>query len=117
MAVVSFRLYCTECGDDAVIRKSEFDETPWRVESPYRLEGVCPVCNPLVNEDNLDGYDDDDVEIDFASLQNIGVVGAENLQSAGLVTKGDIRAATDEKILSVDAIGEAGLESIRRATL
>jgi len=117
MAVVSFRLYCIECGDDAVIRRSEFDETLWRVDNAYRLKGLCPACNPLINEDNLDGFDDDDVEVDFASLRNIGEIGAENLREAGLVTKGDIRAATDKKILSVDAIGDAGLESIRRATL
>lgn len=57
--------------------------------------------------------DEEGEPIAFEEIDNIGESGAENLRAAGYETTEDIRLASDEDILDVSWIGEAGLESIK----
>jgi len=109
---VSFRITCAECDKQTYIRRRDLDDSPWTSLSPYKGIGTCPDCSPAAAHDPADAETDTGVQ--FEALNNIGEVGASNLRDAGIVTEDDVRHASDEEILAVSAVGEAGLSSIRR---
>jgi len=109
---VSFRITCTECDTQTYIRRRDLDDSPWTALAPYKGGGICPDCSPAATHDPADA--ETDTGVSFEDLNNIGAVGASNLRDAGIVTEDDVREASDEEILAVSAIGEAGLTSIRR---
>jgi DNA-directed RNA polymerase alpha subunit len=115
MAIVSFRIYCTECNEETVLRKDKEKDSNWKVNNFYDQSAVCPECRPdmsIVEKEN----EEDVAEIVFEELDSIGVTAAENLRNAGFVTAGDIEAASDEDLLGVSWIGDAALESLRNFT-
>lgn len=58
--------------------------------------------------------DDDYEKVKFEDLDAIGDKGAENLRDKGIVTRRDVRTASDEEILATSWVGDEGLRSIRR---
>lgn len=115
MSIVAYRLYCIDCDNTTVVREDRMDDHIWRVESKTNHRGLCPQCNELVDmEDVDDDYSRDQEDVPFEQLDAIGEGGAENLRENGIVTRGDVKDASDEEILSVAWVGDAGLESIRR---
>jgi ERCC4-type nuclease len=113
MAIVSYKIYCDECERSEVIKKSVMDEHLWVVNSTHQHSGLCPICNPAVNEKTA-AFEDDDVTIVFTELRGIGQQTAENLQKAGYETRGDVRDATDEQLGSVSGVGATSIESLRK---
>lgn len=60
---------------------------------------------------------DEDEEVPFEELSNIGATAAGNLRDAGYKTCGDVRGASDETLLDVSWVGEKGVQSIREYCL
>lgn len=107
MALASYRLYCEECDEETVVAKREKRrDTKWKVGSLVSHSGLCPKCNPACEERHVD-------YIEFEELDNIGATAAENLREAGFKTARDIEEASDDAILDVAWVGEAGLTSIK----
>ncbi len=111
--VVSYRIYCTDCTNEEVIREERMDDSPWAITNKYENKGQCPACNPAVAVDNDSGYSDEHQEVRFEKLDNIGAKGASNLREAGIVTRQDVLDASDDDILDVAWVGAGGLKSIR----
>lgn len=59
---------------------------------------------------NVDGKTKD---VPFEELDSIGESGADNLRKAGFETVADVTKASDEALLDVSWVGEAGVASIR----
>jgi len=114
MGIVSYRIYCDECNNESVIRKDLADETHWTINSWQQHSGICPACNDSI-EANVDDFDDSDFEVDFTQLRGIGAGTQDNLHEAGIVTRGDIRNASDEELSSITGVGSTSLASIRDA--
>lgn len=116
MTVVSYRLYCQEdgCTNDEVVRERDLDNTLWKVLSLHWHEGICPACNDAVDVDENSEYARDKEEVPFERLAAIGDAGASNLREKGIVTRHDVRKASDEEILDTDWVGQKGLKSIRQ---
>lgn len=57
--------------------------------------------------------EEDTTPVAFAELDNIGESAADNLRAAGYETYADIKRASDEELLDVSWVGEAGVKSIR----
>lgn len=114
MVIVSYRIHCTDCPNETVIREDRMDDHTWRISSKQSHEGLCPACNDLVDVDEDSEYARQHEEVPFEKLDNIGNAGADNLREAGIVTRQDVRNASDEEILDVSWIGEGGLSSIRQ---
>lgn len=113
MAVVSYKVVCTECSTDTVIKDRDIDNSIWSVKSKIHHTGTCPRCNPKVD---VEDYDEDSIayrEVPFSSLDSIGDSGARNLRERGIVTRKDVREHSDDEILATPWIGEKGLQSIR----
>lgn len=112
MAIVSFRIYCTECDAETVLRKDKETDSNWKVNNFYDQSAVCPDCRRdisiVAKED-----EEDAAEIIFEELDSIGVTAAENLRNAGFITTQDIETASDDDLLAVSWIGDAALESLR----
>lgn len=111
-AVVSYRVYCSDCNADEVIREDEVTESSWAVDGLHTHEGTCPACNDHVVEE--DDVSSDEMEVLFEDLDNIGEKGAENIRAEGIVTRGDVKDTSDEKLLAIAWVGEKGVASIRR---
>lgn len=111
MSIVSYRLYCTDCTNDEVIREDRMADHPWKLKSKINHEGLCPACNPSVEAEGK--YSRQHEEVNFKDLDDIGDKGAENLRNEGIVTREDVSNASDEEILNVPWIGDGGLSSIR----
>lgn len=114
MAVVSFRIYCEDCTNEEVIRDDEIADSPWSISNKYYHTGICPSCNPAVSTDTASSSNDER-RVQFEELDSIGAKGASNLREAGIVTRQDVKNASDDDVLSVAWVGESGLESIRNA--
>jgi hypothetical protein len=54
-------------------------------------------------------------KIEFEELDNIGQKGADELRNAGYLTESDVYVASNEELLDVPWIGEAGVDSLREA--
>jgi len=113
MAVVSYKIYCTECDNTTHIRRRDIEDSPWSVENPYRNKGLCPSCNPTSLDEQSQSSDD---RVDFTSLRGIGESTAQNLIEAGIENRQDVRDATDSTLLSVSGVGKTSLESLRNHT-
>jgi hypothetical protein len=110
--IVSYRVYCSECDADAVIREDKVTESNWAVDGLHTHSGVCPECNDhLVEEDDVS---DDELEVPFEELDNIGEKGASNIRESGILTRGDVKETSDEEFLAISWVGEKGVASIRR---
>jgi len=112
MSIVSYRFYCTECTNEEVIKERDLDNTQWKIKSKINHEALCPACNDNVDPDDEE-YEKCHQEVVFEDLDNIGGSGAENLREAGIVTRQDVKNASDEDILDVSWVGDGGLQSIR----
>lgn len=115
MSIVSYRLYCEEdgCSNDEVIREDRLDDSPWKVVSLHWHEGLCPACNPNIEPEDKE-YQRCHEEVKFEDLDSIGNTGADNLREKGIVTRQDVKEASDEEILDTSWVGEKGLDSIRQ---
>lgn len=111
MAVVSYRIYCDDCSNEAVIKESDMDDHPWLINSKIQHSGLCPRCNPSAETDELSRENE---RVPFEDLDNIGDTGAENLREAGIVTRQHVCNASDDEILDVSWVGEGALKSIRQ---
>jgi len=115
MAIVSYRIYCSDCENQTVIQEDRMSDHPWKISSKPYHEGLCPSCNDAVDAESADDWSPDDEEIAFEELDAIGESGAKNLREKGIVTRGDVKEASDEEILDTSWVGQKGLESIRRS--
>lgn len=115
MTVVSYRLYCEECPNKQVLREDRIEDSNWRLINLHYHEAICPTCNDNVDLDEDDEFDEDMQEVSFEDLDSIGDAGATNLREKGIVTRGDVKDASDEEILDTSWVGEKGLKSIRNA--
>lgn len=114
MAVVSYRIYCDGCQSQKVIRRDRIEDHIWSVSSASNHEGTCPSCNPKVDIDELDDdYQIQHEEVDFSSLNHIGDSGAQNLRDNDIITRADVKNASDEEILNTSWVGDKGLKSLR----
>jgi len=113
MAVNSYRLYCKQCDAETVVKKSDRDNSYWRVLSLYSHKGVCPDCNGTDLSKAFES-DSESVEIEFEELDHIGAKAAQKLREAGYRTTEDVGRASDDELLSVDWIGDKGLFSLRK---
>jgi len=113
MTVVSYKIYCKSCDKSTHIRRRDIEDSRWSVENPYRNKGLCPECNPASLEEHSSSSDD---TVDFTSLRGIGEGTADNIISAGIETRQDVRDATDETLLSISGVGKTSLESMRDHT-
>lgn len=114
MAIVSYRLYCTDCTNDKVIKEDRMSDHQWKLKSKVNHEGLCPACNPNIDPNDDSEYARQHDEVAFEELNDIGDTGAENLRDEGIVTRQDVANASDDEILSVPWVGEGGLDSIRQ---
>lgn len=112
MSIVAYRIYCTDCNNEKVIRDADIEDHVWKVESKIHHEGLCPACNDLVKAD--EEYNRDDTNVPFEDLDDIGQTGADNLRDAGIETRQDVKDASDDQILDVAWVGDGGLKSIRQ---
>jgi DNA-directed RNA polymerase alpha subunit len=112
MAVKSYRIYCTECSRDTVIRDAHISEHTWKVLTKYKNTGICPVCNPAVDESDAE-FDDGQLSVPFTDLRGIGEGTASNLREAGFETRADIREVDDETLLEISGVGQTSLDSLR----
>lgn len=112
MAIASYRLHCEHCDAETVVKKSDTDDSYWRVLSLYSHKGICPDCNGT-DLSEVSESDSESVEIEFEELDHIGAKAAQKLREAGYRTTEDVRRASDDELLSVDWIGEKGLFSLR----
>lgn len=112
-SVTSYRLYCQTCQGETVLRERDLESTDWKVLNLHHHEGVCPVCNPAVDVEELDEEYEEYLELE--SLDNVGETAAENLRGAGLGTAEGVRGATDAEILDVSWVGEKVLAALREA--
>lgn len=114
MAIVSYRIFCTDCENEAVIREDRMEDHVWKVVSKQSHKGLCPACNDMVDVDSDSEYARQHEDVPFEKLSDIGAKGAENLREAGIITRQDVQNASDEAILDVPWIGDGGLSSIRQ---
>lgn len=114
MSIVSYRVYCDECNREEVIRKDLESESPWKVNSWHNHSGLCPDCNPNIDASDAE-FDDSNLEVNFEELKGIGSGTASNLHEAGIVTREDVREASDEELSDVPGVGSTSLKSIRNA--
>lgn len=116
MAVVSYRLYCQgeNCSNEEVIRESALDDSAWKVITLHYHEGLCPACNPAIEDPDEEQYQRCHEEVAFEKLDAIGDAGASNLRDKGIVTRQNVKDASDEEILDTSWVGEKGLKSIRQ---
>jgi len=114
--VVSYRIYCTDCTRDTVIKERFIrDEShPWKVNSKRSHDGICPVCNPCVNEDD-DSFDDSDIRVELESLRGIGSATAERLRENDIITKQDIRSVSIDELRNIPGVGETSIKSLKNA--
>jgi hypothetical protein len=89
------------------------DDHPWKITSKPYHEGVCPSCNDAVAVDDASDWTPENEEVAFEELDAIGEAGAENLREKGIVTRGDVKDASDDEILDTAWVGKTGLKSIR----
>jgi DNA-directed RNA polymerase alpha subunit len=115
MAITSYRIYCDECSRDVVIKESNMREHPWRILTKHEHTGICPVCNPSIDESAAE-FDDGTLSISFTDLRGIGDGTAANLREAGFETRDDIRETDDETLLDISGVGKRSLDSLRSAT-
>lgn len=117
MAVVSYRLYCDSCDNEAVVRGDEMDESLWQVNSKTQHSGLCPECNPSVSVDDMqearESREDDDEAVEFEQVDGVGKSVADALRRDGVRTRGDVRLASDTKLLEVKGVGQSKVDSIR----
>lgn len=116
MTVVSYRLYCQEdgCTNEEVVRESEIENSLWKVLNLHYHEGMCPACNDAVDAAQDSEYSKCHQDVAFEDLDAIGDAGASNLREKGIVTRQDVKDASDEEILDTSWVGEKGLKSIRQ---
>lgn len=114
MTVVSYRIYCDECTNEEVIREEHMDDHIWKINSKVNHSGLCPACNDAVDVDADSEYAREHEEVAFEDLDAIGDAGASNLREKGIVTRQNVRDASDEEILDTSWVGEKGLKSIRQ---
>lgn len=114
--VVSYRIYCTDCTRDTVIKERFLkDEShPWKIHSKRSHSGVCPVCNPRINENDA-SFDDGDIRIELESLRGIGSATADRLRENDLVTKQDIRSVSITELRNIPGVGETSIKSLKNA--
>lgn len=117
MSVVSYRIYCDECSNETVIRESNFEDSLWKVNSPHQHSGVCPECNDMVSVDDMEdareSREDDDEAVEFEEVDGVGASTADALRRKGIRTRGDVRLASDAKLLKVSGIGQSKVDAIR----
>jgi|APHM01.1.fsa_nt_gi hypothetical protein len=114
--VVSYRIYCSDCSRDTVIREQFIgdDSHPWKVQNKRSHDGLCPVCNPVINEANAE-FDDSDIEIELTELKGVGQATADTLREYGIVTKGDVRSVTVDELRDLDGVGDTTIASLMNA--
>lgn len=115
MAVVSYRLHCTDCSNEEFIRRDRLDSSPWKAHSVAANSGLCPACNEAVDLSEIDDDDSYEQEIALEELDHIGKKAAQNLREAEYDTVERIAAASDEEMLDVSWVGEKGLLSLKEA--
>jgi len=116
MSVISYRIYCDDCTRDTVIRERFIESTshPWKVNNKYNHSGLCPVCNPVIDEDDSE-FDDSDIELELESLRGIGSKTAERLRENDIVTKKDVRSVTIKELQDIKGMGKTSIESLKNA--
>lgn len=90
------------------------DDHIWLINNKHKYSGLCPACNKTVDVDDDSQYADQHEEVPFEELDAIGDAGASNLRDNGIMTRGDVRDASDEEILNTSWVGEKGLTSIKK---
>jgi|APHM01.1.fsa_nt_gi hypothetical protein len=118
MTAIAYRMYCQSesCDETTVVRQDEsVRDTYWVVNSFTQHDGTCPECNPKIDVSEIKDSkgEKEREEIELTKLDGIGATAASNLQQSRLRTVEDVNEASDEKILSVDWVGQKGLESLR----
>lgn len=117
MTVVSYRFYCDECSNEEVIRESEMDDSLWSIRSKNQHSGICPECNDMVSVDDIEdareSREDDDEEVEFEEVDGVGASTAGALRRKGIHTRGDVRLASDAKLLTVDGLGKSKIDALR----
>jgi predicted flap endonuclease-1-like 5' DNA nuclease len=115
VAIASYRLYCTDCDRETVVRKAErFRDTNWKVTSLGQNKGTCPHCDPTTDVSELtDESEADEEPIDLQALDGIGQTAAENLTRAGYDTVEMIQRVKDRDLLEVDWVGETAVQSLK----
>jgi DNA-directed RNA polymerase alpha subunit len=117
-SVCSYRLYCTDCGnDDTVYKDQDRRDTHWKVESLINHEGVCPSCNEMVDLDDLEDGEDYHEVIELRKLDGIGDKAATNLERKDYTTVEKIQSLPDDELLAVDWVGQKALESLKERTM
>jgi len=91
------------------------DEHTWKILSKNQHTGICPICNPSMDESTAD-FDDGELTVPFTELRGIGAGTASNLRDAGFETRADIREVSDEELLNISGVGQTSLDSLRSAT-
>lgn len=114
MAIISYRINCEECTNSTVVKESRIGDHVWKVKSKIYHKGLCPECNDMVDVDESTDSNRENERVPFEKLSSIGDGGAENLRDEGIVTRKDVKNASDEEILSVAWVGQKGLTSIRQ---
>lgn len=114
MTVVSYRLYCQECDEETVVRESEIDESPWKVNTLAYNDGLCPRCNDMVDLEDVD-WSPEPEELELEELDGIGAKAAQNLREAGYDSDMALREASDDELLDVAWVGEKALFSLKEA--
>lgn len=114
--VVSYRIYCDDCTRDTVIKERflEDESHPWKIHSKRSHSGMCPVCNPCVNE-NAASFDDSDIRIELESLRGIGSATANRLRERDLITKQDIRSVSISELRNIPGVGKTSIKSLKNA--
>lgn len=117
MTVVAYRIECEKCRNDEVLRDAELDDALWKVESRTNHDGLCPECNPAVSIDDMEEAreerEDDAEAVEFEKVPGVGQSTADALRRAGVRTRGDVRLASDAKLLEVNGIGESKVACIK----
>jgi DNA-directed RNA polymerase alpha subunit len=118
MAIVSYRLYCSDCDEETVVKESELDDSPWKVGNIYYHDGLCPRCAQAprsADSQSASETEPEPKELELEELDNIGAKAAENLREAGYDTVESIAEVSDEELLDVSWVGEKALFSLKEA--
>ena len=115
VTVTSYRIYCTECDNEEVIREDNFEDSPWKIIAPHYYKGLCPRCNKAVDLSKVENGAQYEESLRLEDLDNIGTKAAQNLREAGYDSSESVAKASDDELLGVSWVGEKALLSLKEA--